>query len=198
MEGYIIILSGVNMRLGGVLRSAALGGRRRHPRSGVHATPCARRHDDTDAESGRRPVSIDRILHVLRNQRRRRVLVYLSSNSATTRSDLAEHVAPLENGVSVADLTTTQRKRVYVSLHRSHHPTLDEAGALVYDSDRGPSSRRHRPRCSSPISTTSGPRSTRRPVVATTFRPPAWVLKRFSRRPRHIQPWTTTTVSIGR
>ncbi|GAB3326993.1 hypothetical protein GCM10027355_30750 [Haloplanus salinarum] len=39
--------------------------------------------------------------------------------------------------MSVADLTTTQRKRVYVSLHRSHHPTFDEAGALVYDSDRG-------------------------------------------------------------
>jgi DNA-binding transcriptional ArsR family regulator len=96
-----------------------------------------RRHEAETGVSGERPVPLDRIFHILRNQRRRRILDYLASNPTTTRSDLAEHVAALENDVSIADLTATQRKRVYVSFHQSHLPALDEAGALAYDRDRG-------------------------------------------------------------
>ncbi|MFC7137327.1 hypothetical protein ACFQRB_14460 [Halobaculum litoreum] len=50
--------------------------------------------------------------------------------------ELAEHVAAWENGVDVAEVDSTQRRRAYVALHQTHLPRLDEAGVLRYESTR--------------------------------------------------------------
>lgn len=80
---------------------------------------------------------LDVAFGILQNERRRRVLRYLRDHPTTTQGDLAEHVAAIENGVPPGSLTSTQRKRVYVSLYQSHLPKLDDVDAIDYDPNRG-------------------------------------------------------------
>lgn len=89
--------------------------------------------EDDDADA----LHLDVAFGILQNERRRRVLRYLRDNPTTTQGDLAEHVAAIENGVPPDSLTSTQRKRVYVSLYQSHLPKLDDVDAIEYDPDRG-------------------------------------------------------------
>jgi hypothetical protein len=51
--------------------------------------------------------------------------------------ELAEQIAAWENDVEVGELTSQQRKRVYVSLYQTHLPKLAEAGIVNYDVDEG-------------------------------------------------------------
>lgn len=80
---------------------------------------------------------LDRIFTILKNRRRRLVLEYLRTHESTTQSDLARHVAAVENGIDEAAVTSTERKRVYVSLYQAHLPKLDDLGAVSFDRDRG-------------------------------------------------------------
>jgi len=80
---------------------------------------------------------LDRIFTILKNRRRRLVLEYLRDRESTMHGDLARHIAAIENGVSADAVTSTQRKRVYVSLYQAHLPKLDEFGAISLDRDRG-------------------------------------------------------------
>jgi hypothetical protein len=80
---------------------------------------------------------LDRTFDILRNHRRRLVLAYLREHDSTTQGDLARYVAAVENDIEEATVTSTQRKRVYVSLYQAHLPKLDEFGAIDYDRDRG-------------------------------------------------------------
>ena len=88
-------------------------------------------------ESAHEEIRLDVIFDILKNQRRRHVLRYLRENETTTLSDLAEHVAALENGKNVRSLTSSERKRVYVGLYQCHLPRMDDAGVIDFDSDRG-------------------------------------------------------------
>lgn len=83
------------------------------------------------------PEQLDRIFAILRNHRRRLVLAYLREHDATTQGDLARHVAAVENEIPESAVTSTQRKRVYVSLYQAHLPKLDDFGAISFDRDRG-------------------------------------------------------------
>lgn len=81
---------------------------------------------------------LDQVFHILRNQRRRDVLMYLvNSSKQVTLSDLAEHIAARECGKPIDRLRSQERKRVYVGLHQSHLPKMDDFGIVNYDSDRG-------------------------------------------------------------
>jgi len=83
-------------------------------------------------------LSKDDVYDLLSNARRRFVLSYLRrADGPVTMSDLAEAVAAWENDVTVDDLTDRQRKRVYVSLHQTHLPKLDDASLVRYDQDAG-------------------------------------------------------------
>ena len=103
----------------------------------------ARRSEESakSPESARtldRELSRDEIFDVLRNWRRRAVLEYLRTHDeASTTKQLAEHIAAAENGVSVDQLSSEQRKRVYVSLYQNHLPKMDSAGVIGYDQNRG-------------------------------------------------------------
>jgi hypothetical protein len=76
---------------------------------------------------------------ILRNSRRRLSITHLleTEADAVSLSDLAEHVASVENDIPRANLTSAQRKRVYVSLYQSHLPRMEEARAVTFDQDSG-------------------------------------------------------------
>lgn len=50
---------------------------------------------------------------------------------------LAEIVSAKEHETTVAELTATQRQRVYVPLYQNHLPELDTKGFIEYDQSRG-------------------------------------------------------------
>jgi hypothetical protein len=83
-------------------------------------------------------VARDDAYHLLQNQRRRRVLRFLSERDWMVNVGvIAEHVAAIENDVPVDELDAQQRKRVYISLYQSHLPKLDEHDVVDYDQSRG-------------------------------------------------------------
>lgn len=83
------------------------------------------------------PLTKDVIFDILKNQRRRRVLGYLRKRRTSTLSDVAEHVAALENEKEVESLTSSERKRVYVGLYQCHLPRMSDAGIIEFNQARG-------------------------------------------------------------
>jgi hypothetical protein len=102
--------------------------------SSAQATESAAETEESPEPS---PEQLDRIFAILQNHRRRLVLEYLREHDSTTQGDLARHVAAVENEVPESAVTSTQRKRVYVSLYQAHLPKLDDFGAIAFDQDRG-------------------------------------------------------------
>jgi len=90
----------------------------------------------TAASSGGR-LSKNDAFHVLSNRRRRYALHYLQQHDGPVElRDLAEQVAAWENDTTVDGVESSERKSVYISLHQSHLPKMDEVGVVVYDKDR--------------------------------------------------------------
>jgi hypothetical protein len=50
---------------------------------------------------------------------------------------LAEQIAAWENDTEPAQVTSTQRKRVYTALQQQHLPVMDDRGIVEFDDDRG-------------------------------------------------------------
>lgn len=83
-------------------------------------------------------LSKDELFHLLQNQRRRRVLLYLQdTDSEVSMRDVAEQVAAWENDTTVKALSSDERQRVYIALYQSHLPKLDDSGVLSYNQQRG-------------------------------------------------------------
>jgi len=83
-------------------------------------------------------LSRDRVFDILSSPRRRYVLYFLRTEESPIQlTDLAEHVAAWENDTTVEELSSQQRKRVYVSLYQTHLPKLAEAGLVEYDDESG-------------------------------------------------------------
>ena len=88
------------------------------------------------------PLDPDERFHRLQNERRRLVIRYLSDGESNTEDghvrmrDVAERVAAWEHDTTVAQLDSTQRRRVYVPLYQNHLPKLDGAGVIDYDQTR--------------------------------------------------------------
>ncbi|MWG33227.1 DUF7344 domain-containing protein [Halomarina oriensis] len=86
----------------------------------------------------------DDLFHLLQNERRRRAVTFLlDQEESVDMGDIAEHIAALENDISIPELSSAQRKRVYVGLYQCHLPKLDEAGVIDYDKNRGTVARTH-------------------------------------------------------
>lgn len=100
---------------------------------------------DADAETtggvdgdGIERLSLDVVFEILHVSRRREVLHYLEENDGKAALDeLAEFIAAKENGVEEWELTSSQRKRVYIGLYQCHLPKMDDAGVIDYDQPRG-------------------------------------------------------------
>lgn len=83
-------------------------------------------------------LSQNHLFTILSNRRRRYSVHYLKQiNDAVSVRELAEQVAAWENGKPKEELTSQERKRVYISLYQGHLSTLAEEGLVEYDSDRG-------------------------------------------------------------
>ena len=92
----------------------------------------------TARSSGSDQLTPDEIFEVLSNHRRRMVLYYLRQHGgSSTVNELADQIASMENEVPPEDLTSQQRKRVYVSLYQTHLPKLDDMNIINYDVEAG-------------------------------------------------------------
>jgi DNA-binding transcriptional ArsR family regulator len=84
------------------------------------------------------PLSKDVLFEILKNERRREALSFLREcGGQTTLSDMAEHIAAKENDITVQQLTSSQRKRVYIGLYQCHLPKMDSAGIVAFEKNRG-------------------------------------------------------------
>jgi hypothetical protein len=80
----------------------------------------------------------DDVFELLSNQRRRMVLYYLrQSGGSIGMKELAGQIAAMENEIPSGDLTSQQRKRVYVSLYQTHLPKMAEMNTIEYDKEEG-------------------------------------------------------------
>jgi DNA-binding transcriptional ArsR family regulator len=80
----------------------------------------------------------DQVFEVLKSPRRRYALYYLRREGGSAElSDLTDQVAAWENDTTPPELSTEQRKRVYISLYQTHLPKLDDAGIVDYDEESG-------------------------------------------------------------
>jgi hypothetical protein len=83
-------------------------------------------------------VPLDVVFGILKNERRRLVLKYMGEmGSSTSLSDLAEHIASIENDKPANELGSQERKRVYVGLYQCHLPRMHDSGAIDFDKNRG-------------------------------------------------------------
>lgn len=83
-------------------------------------------------------LSMDDTFHILQNERRRRVLQYLSDTEGPVdMRDIAEQVAAWEHDTTVQQLTSDQRQRVYIALYQSHLPKLADFDLITYNRSRG-------------------------------------------------------------
>ena len=83
-------------------------------------------------------LSDDVLYGALSQKRRRYALHYLKQrDELVTVQNLAEQVAAWENEKTVEELTSQERKRVYIALYQSHLSTMDEEGLVDYDPDEG-------------------------------------------------------------
>ena len=95
--------------------------------------------DDASRGSDALPsLPLDQVFEVLKNERRRRVLERLAeSDGALDLGTLAEEIAALENDKDVRQITSTERKRVYVGLYQCHLPKMDDFGVVSFEKSRG-------------------------------------------------------------
>jgi len=88
--------------------------------------------------SNNEKLSQDTVFDVLSSARRRETIAILREEDTPIElTTLAEIVAARENDTSVEELSSQDRKRVYVSLYQTHLPKLSEAGLVDYDRDAG-------------------------------------------------------------
>lgn len=77
------------------------------------------------------------VFGLLRNERRLRLLLYLSEHRRAELADVAEYIAAREAGVSRESISRDDRKRVFISLYQTHVPRLADHSVVAYDSDTG-------------------------------------------------------------
>ena len=89
----------------------------------------------TDAITrGRGQTNRGEIFDLLSNRRRRYAIHYCKQvGEPVTLSDLAEQVAAWELDKEVAELNSTERKRVYTALQQTHLPALERAGVIEFE-----------------------------------------------------------------
>lgn len=103
------------------------------------ATQSPTDHQTTNMSQGdSQRLTQDVAFDLLSSPRRRYVINYLQQGETPVElGTLAEEVAAWENETSIEELTSKQKKRVYVSLYQTHVPKLEDYGVVSYDEDAG-------------------------------------------------------------
>lgn len=96
------------------------------------------------AENGESPkqsaeqLPLDQVFEVLKNQRRRDVLRYMrAAEGSVSLSEITEQIAAWENDKDVSQISSSERKRVYVGLYQIHLPKMDAMGIISFNKPRG-------------------------------------------------------------
>lgn len=106
--------------------------------STAEPTPSAESEASEEEVGAPAEPSLDIIFEILKNSRRREVIKYLrEKGERVSLGELAEHVAAVENGITMKELSSSQRKRVYVGLYQCHLPKMDDVGVVEFNQDRG-------------------------------------------------------------
>jgi len=91
--------------------------------------------DDAGTEH---PLGLDEVFEILKNQRRRHVLRYLrETGDPVSLSDLSEQIAAWENDKEPRQISSSERKRVYVGLYQCHLPKMDSMDIVDFNKPRG-------------------------------------------------------------
>jgi hypothetical protein len=94
--------------------------------------------DETVNHGRKNGLTLNERFEILKNERRRSVLKQLSGRDDTIAlSSLADQIAAIENETTIEDVTSSERKRVYVALYQFHLPKMDRMGVIDYNKDRG-------------------------------------------------------------
>lgn len=89
---------------------------------------------DTTSDSLSHDVAFD----LLSSSRRRFVLHRLQQiDDGIEVGELSTELAAMENGVPPGELSSQDRKRIYVSLYQTHIPKLEDCGVVTYDAESG-------------------------------------------------------------
>ena len=84
------------------------------------------------------PLPLDQVFGILKNQRRRYVLEFLNeADEEVTLSEVAEQVSAWENDKDISQISSKERKRVYVGLYQCHLPKMDAMGIVSFNKPRG-------------------------------------------------------------
>jgi len=89
------------------------------------------------SEDGPTEPTEQEVFDILSNRRRRYALYALADDETATIGSLAEQIAAWENDCTVAEVTPTERKRVYTALQQSHLPKLERTGLVDFDRESG-------------------------------------------------------------
>ena len=91
-----------------------------------------------ESDSEPEPLSLDHVFGILKNKRRRRVLRFLKETEGTVSlSETAEQIAAQENDKDVSQISSAERKRVYVGLYQCHLPKMDSMDIVSFNKPRG-------------------------------------------------------------
>lgn len=102
----------------------------------TESSPEASQEDGDEGVS--EPLPLDQIFEILRNQRRRYVLEYLDGkDGSVTLRELAEQLTAWENDKEPHEITSAERKRVYVGLYQCHLPKMDSTDVISFNKPRG-------------------------------------------------------------
>lgn len=88
-----------------------------------------------------RPISLEKHLDALKNQRRRHVIRLLAGNAPRSLRNLTSHIAGFETGESVDRVSGAERKRVYVGLYQNHLPALHAVHIIDWSEDEATATR---------------------------------------------------------
>lgn len=92
----------------------------------------------TTEEASPASIPLDQVFGILKNQRRRHVLQYLYGvEEPVSLSEVAEQIAAWENDKEVRQITSSERKRVYVGLYQCHLPKMDGVDVVSFNKPRG-------------------------------------------------------------
>ena len=123
----------------GPIADGEISDQREQPDAG--SSPDGSDSDKPDIDTGEsevEPLPKDKVFEILKNSRRRRVLLYLKENGGdASLGELAEHIAAIENDCSPRAISSSQRKRVYVGLYQCHLPKMDGMHIVDFEKNRG-------------------------------------------------------------
>lgn len=79
---------------------------------------------------------ISTMLHILRAERRRRVIEIISREGKCELRPVAKEIAAAEYDTPAGSVSNDQYQNIYVSLIQVHLETLDKEDVIIYNSDR--------------------------------------------------------------